>query len=169
MPIASAPARVAMRSTCSAGMAVGPCFGFWIKAAVRSSVHMSKRLLHGAPSAPIDTCTPDATKVGTSAMPLPSFRLLLGQCDTRVPAAASSARSSSSRCTQCASTVRSPRMPHAANAMTLRAPERASTIPISATFSELCVCTKCPPSPASFATSRSRSSVHDKMKRGAKP
>lgn len=76
-----------------------------MSAAVRSSLSMSRLLLEEAPSVPRHTFTPVSSMRCTGASPLPSFRLLRGQCTAEAPCFCSSAMSLSSTCTQCAQMV----------------------------------------------------------------
>ncbi len=72
---------------------------------MRVSSNMSSMSLEAAPSAARATGTPAGSIRGTGAMPLPSFRLLFGQCTTVAPLPASSPISSSVTWTQCTALV----------------------------------------------------------------
>ncbi len=79
-PIARAPSMVAIRNAVRASSAVGsPLRPFATNAAKRISSTMSSVLLLAVPSVPNPTVMPALMQRSVSAMPLPSFRLLLGQ------------------------------------------------------------------------------------------
>ena len=60
------------------------------RAAKRSSSNMSKSLLLAVLSVPMPTLRPISCISATAAMPLPSFKLLVGQCATPAPASCNS-------------------------------------------------------------------------------
>ena len=77
---------VARSSACAAGSAVGS----WVAClarndACRMASNMSRSLLLAAPSVPRPSATPAARYFPTGAVPLASFMLLSGLCDTPTP------------------------------------------------------------------------------------
>ena len=71
------------RARVAAGMTRGsPVLTLCRSAANRIASNMSRSLLLAAPSVPSPTVTPAARYSGTGAMPLASFMLLSGLCDT---------------------------------------------------------------------------------------
>ena len=74
----------------------------------RIASNMSRSLLLAAPSVPRPSATPAARYPVTGAVPLASFMLLSGLCDTPTPRRARVATSSGETQTPCAASVRAP-------------------------------------------------------------
>ena len=72
---------------------------------------MSRSLLLAAPSVPRPSATPAARYFGTGAVPLASFMLLSGLCETPTPRRFRIAMSSSFTQTPCAASVRGAQKP----------------------------------------------------------
>ncbi len=134
-PSACAPPSVAISNTEGASIAVGPCAGFWIRAASRISWNMFSVLLHGAPSAPRETMIPFARSSGTRAIPDPSFRLDEGQWATFARRSWRRSISRSFSQIQCARQVLECKMPIDSKNSTLSSLHRFLTASISCRFS----------------------------------
>ena len=112
IPSARAPPIVAMSSAVCAGTAVGSCVASFARNdAWRIAPNMSRSLLLAAPSVPRPSAMPAARYLVTGAVPLASFMLLSGLCDTPTPCFFRIWMSSSFTQTPCAASVRGPQKP----------------------------------------------------------
>ncbi len=113
-------------------------------AASRISSQRSRLLFDAGPSVPRPTWIPRSSMPTNGAIPAASFALLCGQCATPTPYSAHRSRSASLIQTQCAASIRPPRIPWSAMIRGTEAPCSRSNSAASPCVSATWMCSSIP-------------------------